>query len=91
MSAAEAPLTPRERLIRQLRNPGPVGLDEYDADQLIGEYATELAGEIRATRDDMAVPGIEPEFLDGMSYAANGIDPNIYERERPQNSEGTAG
>jgi hypothetical protein len=80
MSAGEDRMTARERLIWQLQNPGLVGLDEYDADQLVGEYASELAGEIRATRDDMAVPGIHPEFLDGMSYAANGIAPHSYER-----------
>lgn len=83
MSAGEDRMTAHERLIWQLRNPGLVGLDEYEAEQLVGEYASELAGEIRATRDDMAVPGIHPEFLDGMSYAANGIDPQGHEGVRP--------
>lgn len=79
MSEEEARMTARDRLLWQLRNPGLVGLDEFEAEELIGNYAAELAWEIRATRDDMAGT-VEPEFLDGMSYAANGIAPHVYER-----------
>jgi hypothetical protein len=82
MSADADGMTARERLTRQLRNPGLVGLDEFEASELIAAFEYELAEEIRATRDDMAAAGIESEFIDGMSYAANGIDPQGHEGVR---------
>ncbi|MGW0577743.1 hypothetical protein ACWD25_17615 [Streptomyces sp. NPDC002920] len=65
------------------------GWERVDIEEMLANFAHELAEEIRGERDqmrsEMSDPRIEiaREDLDGMSYAANLIDPQGHEGVRP--------
>jgi hypothetical protein len=70
-------MTARDRLVEALKSPGLVGLRDDEADELVANFAHELAEQIRSDRDDANVPGspVTPDIVRGMSHAADGIDP----------------
>ena len=57
------------------------GWERVDIEEMLADFAHELAGEIRNERDQMRAEaadprvGIKPDTLDAMSYAATLIDP----------------
>jgi hypothetical protein len=61
------------------------GWNRPEIEEMIADFAGELAGEIRGERDRMDVPGspATPDVIAGMSYAANLIDPQGHEGVRP--------
>ncbi|MFB6937570.1 hypothetical protein [Streptomyces chartreusis] len=65
------------------------GTDRSDIEEMLADYAHELAEEIREERDHIREEkkdprvGITQEALDWMSYAANLIDPQGHEGVRP--------
>lgn len=58
------------------------GWERSDIEDMLADFAHELAEEIREERDRMRDESTQ-DALDAMSYAANLIDPQGHEGERP--------
>lgn len=58
------------------------GWERFEIEDMLANFSGELAEEIRNERDRMHAESTQ-DALDAMSYAANLIDPQGHEGERP--------